>query len=65
MREQFYQSPVHQSVLHLVTEALKEFTAARAPSPTIRQLAQLIGCSEETILESIEFGRQESIGLLQ
>ncbi|QKS70990.1 hypothetical protein FLK61_30185 [Paenalkalicoccus suaedae] len=55
----------HSSVLYLVLEIVRDHAQKEWPSPTIRQLSFRIGYSEETILESIEFGTTEPATILQ
>ncbi|UCZ54641.1 hypothetical protein LGQ02_07785 [Bacillus shivajii] len=56
---------IHDIVLFLVTEVVSTHKQNKMPSPTIHQIANKIGYSEETILESLEFGKIEPVSLLQ
>ncbi|CAM3804764.1 hypothetical protein [Alkalicoccus chagannorensis] len=59
MREEHETCYVHETVLNRVLTIVCEYSQHDRPSPTITQLAQHVGCSEELILESLEFGRPE------
>jgi hypothetical protein len=55
----------HNVVLFLVIKVIDDYVKNDWPSPTIKQLSSKIGYSEETILESMEFGTIERVPLLQ
>ncbi|SDN39798.1 hypothetical protein [Alkalicoccus daliensis] len=55
----------YHSVLHLVLEAVSDHAVQNRPSPTIKQISMQIGHSEETILESLEYGMLEQVSILQ
>ncbi|PYZ94385.1 hypothetical protein CR194_02305 [Salipaludibacillus keqinensis] len=55
----------HHFILFLVEEVLTVHAKNEWPSPTIKQISYKIGCSEESILESLEFGTFEPVTLLQ
>ncbi|PYZ98543.1 hypothetical protein CR205_08140 [Alteribacter lacisalsi] len=57
---------IYDSVLYLVVETLAHYAENEWPSPSIEQLSDKTGYSEELILESLEFGETgEPPGLLQ
>ncbi|WP_280768359.1 hypothetical protein [Salipaludibacillus daqingensis] len=55
----------HHCILFLVVEILTAHAKNEWPSPTIKQLSNITGYSEESILESMEFGTSEPEFLLQ
>lgn len=59
------ESPAPHFLIHIVLDAVKEYANHNCPSPTIQQLAQLVGHSEEAILESLEFGQVEPVSIIQ
>ncbi|WP_096434747.1 hypothetical protein [Alteribacter populi] len=66
MTEIVQNQTIYNSVLSLIVEALKYYAQNEWPSPSIEQLSDRIGYSEELILESMEFGEvEEPDGLLQ
>lgn len=58
-------SSYYHSVLHLVLEAVSDYAVHDRPSPTIKQLSLQIGHSEETILESLEYGIPDHVTIMQ
>ncbi|TMW73717.1 hypothetical protein [Alteribacter natronophilus] len=59
-------STIYDSVLYLIAELLNHYAENEWPSPSIEQLSDQTGYSEELILESLEFGEmEEPAGLLQ
>jgi len=54
----------HHFILLLVVKILTNHAKNEWPSPTIEQLSYKTGFSEESILESLEFGKPESDFLL-
>ncbi|WP_096188507.1 hypothetical protein [Evansella halocellulosilytica] len=56
---------IYNIVLFLVVEVVARHRQNKWPSPTIKQLANKTGYSEETILESLEFGSIEPVSFLQ
>ncbi|MFA9556015.1 hypothetical protein ACERII_01725 [Evansella sp. AB-rgal1] len=56
---------IHNCVLYLILEIVALYKRNEWPSPTIRELSHKIGYSEETILESLEFGKIEPVSILQ
>lgn len=59
------EQPTHNNVLFRVVEVVADYERKNCPSPTISQLSTKIGYPEETILESMEFGKVEPVTLLQ
>ncbi|MBM7097244.1 MULTISPECIES: hypothetical protein [Alteribacter] len=57
---------IYDSVLYLIVETVTHYAENEWPSPSIEQLSDKIGYSEELILESLEYGELiEPVGLLQ
>lgn len=52
-------------VLYLVIEVVAQHMENEWPSPTIEQLSNITGYSEEMILESLEYGKFEPVSILQ
>ncbi|WP_026689356.1 hypothetical protein [Alteribacter aurantiacus] len=66
MTECIRNQTIYDSVLYLITETVALYAENEWPSPSIEQLSDTIGYSQEIILESLEFGELiEPAGLLQ
>ncbi|WP_416149584.1 hypothetical protein ACM26V_00895 [Salipaludibacillus sp. HK11] len=60
-----YATPNHHFILLIVVKVLTDYAKNEWPSPTIEQLSYKTGYSEESILESMEFGTPARASLLQ
>ncbi|SER48037.1 hypothetical protein [Salipaludibacillus aurantiacus] len=57
--------PAYNVILLLVTQVVATHERNDWPPPTIKELSYSTGYSEESILESLEFGNTEPVSLLQ
>ncbi|MDQ0256213.1 hypothetical protein J2S74_003631 [Evansella vedderi] len=65
MSDNFRKETTYNLVLLLTVEAVSLYAQNEWPSPTLKEISSKIGYSEEMILESLEFGKLEPVGILQ
>ncbi|UTR09505.1 hypothetical protein MM300_16625 [Evansella sp. LMS18] len=65
MSEYIQNEAPYDEVLSLIVEIVAECESSECPSPTLGELSNQIGYSEELILESLEYGNLEPVSILQ
>jgi len=65
MMETIREKTTHDMILSLIVEVVWKYAENNQPSPTIKDLSNHLGFSEELILESLEFGHMKPASLLQ